>query len=138
MTRFVPSARSTLLLVDDDEMLRRALARTLDYAGFRVLQAPDGAQAITIVRRLAGRIALVITDTNMPVMNGFDLARAMRPVCSSVPILFMTGGLPQTSTGISLREAGEQLLLKPFGPDVLLEAVNAILAIDSSARRTHA
>src|SRR3954469_13259428 len=133
-----PVARPTVLLVDDDEMLRRALARTLDYAGFRVLQAGDGEQALTILRRLATSIALVVTDINMPVMNGFDFARAMQPLYSSVPILFMTGALPQASTNTSLRELAEHLLLKPFGPEVFLEAVGSILDIRSYARRTHA
>jgi DNA-binding response OmpR family regulator len=134
----LPVARPTILLVDDDEMLRRALTRALDYAGFKVLQAGDGQQALTIVRRLATSIALVVTDINMPVMNGFDFARAMQPLYSSVPILFMTGALPQASTSASLRDLAEHLLLKPFGPDVFLETVRAILDIGSHARRTHA
>ena len=131
-------ARPAVLLVDDDEMLRRALARTLDYAGFRVLQAGDGEQALMIVRRLATRIALIVTDINMPVMNGLDFARALEPLHSSVPILFITGALPRSLASLSLREAGEHLLLKPFAPDMFLETINSILATGSHERRTHA
>ena len=138
MSQSEPVGRPTVLLVDDDEMLRHVLARTLDYSGFRVLQAGDGEQGLTIMRRLARSIALVVTDINMPVMNGFDFARALQPLNSSVPILFITGALPHESGSISLREASEHLLLKPFGPEVFMETINAILDIGSRARRTHA
>ena len=138
MSQPEPVGRPTVLLVDDDEMLRRALARTLDYSGFRVLQAGDGEEGLIIMRRLARSIALVVTDINMPVMNGFDFARALQPLNSSVPILFITGALPYASSTISLREAREYLLLKPFGPEAFMETINAILDIGSRALRTHA
>jgi DNA-binding response OmpR family regulator len=114
------------------------LARTLDYAGFRVLQAGDGDQALAVVRRLTSRLGLVVTDINMPVMNGFELARAIQPLYPSLPILFITGGLPQSSNGVSLREVGEHLLLKPFGPDVFVEAVSNMVALGPRARRAPA
>ena len=114
------------------------LARTLDYAGFRVLQAGNGEQALQIFHRFSGRVALVVTDINMPVMNGFEFARAIQPVQPALPILFITGGLPQVSNGISLREVGEHLLLKPFGPDVFLEAISSMVALGPRARRTPA
>jgi len=138
MSQPEPVGRPTVLLVDDDEMLRRALARTLDYSGFRVLQAADGEQGLIIMRRLARSLALVVTDINMPVMNGFDFARALQPLNSSVPILFITGALPHASSTISLRKAREYLLLKPFGPEAFMETINAILDIGSRALRTHA
>jgi DNA-binding response OmpR family regulator len=125
-------------LIDDDEMLRKLLARMLDEAGLRVLQAGHGEQALEIVRRLSSKVSLVVTDICMPVMNGLEFAQAFQATYPSIPILFMTGALPITSNGVSLREVGARLLLKPFGPEVFLEAVTAMLADGPHARRTFA
>jgi CheY-like chemotaxis protein len=81
---------------------------------------------------------MVLTDINMPVMDGLEFARAFRPRYPFTPILFMTGVLPEVSHGTSLREVGARLLLKPFGPEVLLEAVATTLIHGPSARRTPA
>jgi DNA-binding response OmpR family regulator len=123
------------LLVEDDEMLRRLLARTLDDAGCRVLQAENGAVALKITRRLSRSVSLVLADINMPVMNGLEFAKLFRPLYPSVPILFMTGALPAASDSIPLREVAARLLLKPFGAEVLLEAVRSMLTHGPAARR---
>jgi two-component system, cell cycle sensor histidine kinase and response regulator CckA len=132
----VPTTRPTVLLVEDDEMLRRVLARTLDDAGCRVLQAENGDVALAIARRLSRAVALVLSDINMPVMNGLEFAKRFRPLYPSVPILFMTGALPVASDTIPLREVAARLLLKPFGPEVLLEVVRSMLTHGPAARRT--
>jgi CheY-like chemotaxis protein len=131
------TARSTVLLVEDDETVRRLLSRVLDEAGVRVLQAANGVEALEIMRRMQTRVALVVTDICMPVMDGLEFARAFQPLYPSIPILFMTGHQPIASER-TLQEAGARLLHKPFGPEVFLEAVSAMLAEGSHARRSHA
>lgn len=64
----------------------------------------------------------------MPVMDGFEFARCFRALHPAVPLLFMSGAVPRSSQPIPLIEVGTHLLLKPFGPDVLLEAVGATLS----------
>jgi DNA-binding response OmpR family regulator len=131
------TARSTVLLVEDDELVRGLLARVLDAEGMRVLQAANGAAALEIMRRMRTRVELVVTDICMPVMDGLEFARAFQPLYPSIPILFMTGHQPIASEG-TLQEAGAQLLHKPFGPEVFLEAVSAMLVEGRHARRSHA
>ena len=126
------------MVVDDDDALRRMLTRTLEEDGYRVLEAEHGEAALGIVGGLVAPVGLVLTDIQMPVMNGFEFARAFRLSHPSIPILFMTGAMPQSSAGISLRDVGARLLLKPFGPEVLLEAVQSVLTRGPSARRTPA
>jgi DNA-binding response OmpR family regulator len=116
-----------VLLVEDDEMLRRMLARTLDHEGFRVLEAGHGEAALLMVRSLSRPVDLVLTDIAMPVMDGFEFSRVFRALYPSIPVLFMSGALPRTSRGVPLLQVGTHLLLKPFGPDVLIEAVTATL-----------
>jgi two-component system cell cycle sensor histidine kinase/response regulator CckA len=125
----------TVLLVEDDELLLRLLARTLEAEGFTVLKAENGEAALQVLRTSGGSVELVLTDITMPVMGGFELGRILRNLYPSIPLLFMTGELPRTSQGIPLLEVGTHLLLKPFGPDVLLEAITATL--DHEQRSIH-
>jgi len=132
-----PARRGTVLVIEDDERLRRSLTRVLESAGFCVLSANDGEAALLVARGLS-TISLVLTDIWMPVMDGLEFARAYSALYPSTPILFMTGALPEGSSGVSLLEVAGRLLLKPFDPETLLEAVNAALSYGPSARRTPA
>lgn len=80
----------TVLTVDDSKSIRDMVAFTLEAAGYRVVGAENGAEGL---QKLAGTPAdLIITDLNMPVMNGFDFIRAVRrlPSGAGVPILMLT------------------------------------------------
>ena len=121
---------ATILVVEDEEAVRTVIARTLEGAGFAVLQAEDGEAALRVVRGFAGMLALAIVDMNMPVMTGSEFAREFRPMRPSVPVLFITGREPVVR--------GARLLLKPFGPDELLEAVAQVLGEAQHAERTGA
>ncbi len=131
-------AQSPVLLIDDDEMLRRMLGRALDETGYPVLLAENGLEALELLRKRSGEVGLVVTDISMPVMNGFEFAQAFRLLYPSIPLLFMTGALPAFSEGISLREVGARLLLKPFSPSEFTDVIGAMLADGPSARRTFA
>lgn len=122
------SAQPTVLLVEDDEMLRRLLARTLRGEGFGVVEAENGEQALQVLRARGHAPSLALTDITMPVMDGFEFARRFRALHPAVPLLFMSGAMPRSSQPIPLLEVGTHLLLKPFGPDVLLEAIAATLS----------
>ncbi len=128
-----------VLVAEDDESLRRALARSLRLEGFAVVEAENGAIALRVLQVLRGSVGLVLTDITMPVMDGIQLAKALRTAYPDIPVIFMTGDLPRASQGIRLLEVGACLLLKPFGPEVLLEAITTTLSHERrSARRTSA
>jgi two-component system, cell cycle sensor histidine kinase and response regulator CckA len=127
----------TVLLVDDEDMLRHLLARALAGAGFRVLEATNGEEALEMARTVKSPINLVVTDIRMPVMDGIEFARSFRPQFPSVPILFMTGKEPLGSLAMT-SGMDENLLRKPFGPDQFLEAVVRMLGRAPSAGRTTA
>jgi two-component system cell cycle sensor histidine kinase/response regulator CckA len=75
----------TVLLVEDDELLLRLLARTLEAEGFTVLKAENGEAALQVLRTSGGSVALVLTDITMPVMGGFELGRILRNLYPSIP-----------------------------------------------------
>ena len=122
---------ATVLLVDDEESVRRVLARELTEAGLAVVQAGNGEQALQAARDHDGQFHVVITDISMPLMDGLEFARSFRPLYPRVPILFMTGNAAVASLAIG-SEPQENLLRKPFGPDVFLKAV--LRAIDGARR----
>jgi CheY-like chemotaxis protein len=113
----------TILVVDDESTLRDLLGRVLTRAGFRVLAAEHGEHALRQARLHSGELNLVLTDVNMPVMGGIEFVRLFRPLYPRVPILFMTGRASQDLNLTTEIEAGGSLLRKPFGPDLLLDAV---------------
>jgi two-component system, cell cycle response regulator CpdR len=121
---------ATILVIDDEEGVRTVIARTLETAGFEVLQAEDGEAALRVVRGHPGPLILAIVDMNMPVMTGTEFAREFRPMRPGVPVLFITGREPMVS--------GIRVLRKPFGPGLLLETVAMVLGEAEHAERTGA
>ncbi|MBN8531637.1 MAG: response regulator [Alphaproteobacteria bacterium] len=116
------------ITVDDSRTMREMVSFTLKGAGFEVMEAEDGQAALT---QLDGRkVDLVITDLNMPVMNGFELIRALRskPEFKFTPILMLT-----TEGEGSKKEEGKAAgatgwIVKPFSPEKLVEVVKKVCA----------
>jgi CheY-like chemotaxis protein len=88
-------------------------------------KAENGAAALQAARRLNGSLSLVVTDINMPVMNGLEFARALRRTDPSIPFLFITALDPALVQESGLRA---EVLVKPFTPDAFLEAVSRMIA----------
>ena len=126
----------TILLVDDEEFLRRLLARMLGGAGFDVIEAENGAAALRAVVGLEGVLRLVVTDIHMPVMNGIEFAREFRPHHPAVPVLFITGRDPGLTDDPAYFDG--HLLRKPFRSEVFLAAISRLLGAGSeSLERDH-
>jgi CheY-like chemotaxis protein len=117
--------RPTILVVDDEQFVRRMLARVLDEAGFGVIEAENGEAALSAAHLTDGALSLVVTDLHMPVMSGIEFARRFRPLHPKVPVMFMTGRDPN---GIddSVHFDG-CLLRKPFRSEAFLDAVTRLL-----------
>ncbi|MBE2252900.1 MAG: MASE1 domain-containing protein [Myxococcus sp.] len=112
-----PVQRETILLVEDEAMVRRVVATTLERAGYHVLVAADGEEGLALARSRRAEIALVLTDVVMPRLGGFDLARALRAE-GPVRVLFMSG-----YNELQRELADEVVLTKPFAASRLLAAV---------------
>jgi two-component system cell cycle sensor histidine kinase/response regulator CckA len=112
---------ATILIVEDEAELRAGLARVLKSAGFVVLEASDGEQALSLMSLLGKvRIDLIISDVVMPKMNGPDLAKRLEEIRPGVRLILMSGHADEVfATGANLQIE----LRKPFVPQVLLEEV---------------
>lgn len=119
-----PELQPTILLVDDESMIRELGKVVLERSGFQVLTAEDGVKAVEVFAREAGRIDLVILDVTMPRMSGRDAFRHMLEIEPDARILFSTG---YSDEHIVELDGAMGLLSKPYRPHELLTAVQSAL-----------
>ncbi|HET7600974.1 MAG TPA: response regulator [Gemmatimonadales bacterium] len=117
----------TLLLVDDEDVVRAYGTRALTAEGFAVTEAQDGTEALRRVEERGSPFDLVIADVLMPRMNGAELAEALLSRNPRQPILLMSGYPPADLLARNIRTPGLPLLQKPFTPDALVDAVRGLL-----------
>jgi PAS domain S-box-containing protein len=113
----------TVLLVDDDDSVRRLATTVLEDAGYRVLSAKSGLDALELSRSFSRPVDLLLTDIVMPEMTGALLALELGRERPETKILFMSGHIGS----IQLADEGPPLLNKPFNASSLLQAVQGIL-----------
>jgi two-component system cell cycle sensor histidine kinase/response regulator CckA len=122
-----PQSARTILLVEDEEAIRRLVRRILSGAGHRVIEAGDGRQALEIAETFEGSIHLLVTDVVMPGIGGGDLARRLCESHPDLEVLFLSGYLEDmTDADAGSRQAG-RFLQKPFTDRELLEKIQTIL-----------
>jgi DNA-binding response OmpR family regulator len=119
-----------VLLVDDDSGLRAEMARALEQAGYHVLVAADGAQALEVLHDYDGLVDLAVTDLHMPEIDGVELARRLLELDPEIRLLFISGDGPSglLRSGLLGPGAGARFLGKPFGVQTLLEQVRYALS----------
>jgi CheY-like chemotaxis protein len=123
----------TILLVEDDELVRRATRSVLHRHGYTVLDAQNGGEALLICEQAKDPIALLLSDMVMPRMTGAQLATRLKQLKPGLKVLSMSGYAPSSSGSRSVVGLGDELLQKPVVPQVLLRAVRAVL--DAKATR---
>jgi PAS domain S-box-containing protein len=122
-----PGGTETILLVEDEPGIRAMTARTLRDLGYGVIEADDPAGALGIVATAPGSIDLLVTDVVMPGMSGRDLAVELVSREPGLPVLFISGYIPESASGGTLLDAGSEVLPKPFGRAVLATRVRELL-----------
>ena len=117
-----------ILVVDDDPVTRRVLSSMLERANYDVMASTDGHEAWTELA--AARIDLVITDREMPAMNGLELLRAVRssPRHGGVPVIMLTGSVSESAGDEADAEGASAFLTKPVSSRELLETVERLLS----------
>ena len=130
-----PNSHRTILIVDDEDIVRGLIARTLREAGHRVLQAHHGAAAIGLLGIEAQAVDLVICDLVMPVVGGREVATWVTEHCPDLPLLFISGYPRGYLEAHNLYDPTVALLRKPFLPSRLLESVEELLTPPPAPRR---
>ncbi len=115
----------SVLIVDDEEAIRKNVERLLSLEGFEVATAPNGQHGLVIARSMLPDI--IITDINMPMMDGFEMLAALRelPELSTTAVIMLTAADDRTNMRKGMRLGADDYLTKPFKREELLEAIAA-------------
>lgn len=117
----------TLIVVEDEAILRQALTEALEHEGYNVLTASDGQDALELLKTCDEGIDLLLTDVRMPRMGGIELAKRLLDRNPDLAILFMSGHSDRQLAQGSAMPDGVELLRKPFSIDVLIHRVSEAL-----------
>ncbi|HIV76210.1 response regulator [Sphingomonas yabuuchiae] len=119
---------ASILTVDDSASLRMAIRIALTGAGYTVTEAADGAEGLA--KATATRFDLIVTDLNMPNMDGLEMIRALRqqPAQAGVPIIFLTTESDDSMKAQAKAAGATGWLVKPFQPEQLIRVAQKVLA----------
>jgi CheY-like chemotaxis protein len=119
--------RETVLVVEDEAVVRELTRTILKRQGYTVLEAYDGAEALRVDEQYAGRIDLLVTDVMMPRMNGRQLAEQLLLRRPDVQVLYVSGHTEDTLVQQGVLKASATFLQKPFTSTVLVRTVREVL-----------
>jgi signal transduction histidine kinase/CheY-like chemotaxis protein len=123
----IPKGNETILLVEDEESVRKLTARILQRQGYHVMQAEEGKSALAMAKIYEGKIDMLLTDMVMPYVNGFDLAKDLRKLRSDIKILFISGHIDGLIDQKAASFANSAFLQKPYTLESLSVKIRSIL-----------
>jgi CheY-like chemotaxis protein len=135
--RMSAQGTETLLLVEDDEMVRHMVREVLELSGYRVLEASDGQTALVLFKQYAEPIHLMLTDVIMPGMSGRTLADQVTRLRAETIILYMSGYTEDAIVHHGVLNEGVNFIEKPFTPDALARKVREVLDEPHLVSRDH-
>jgi PAS domain S-box-containing protein len=132
ITQDMPTGTETVLLVEDDDVVRAMTVEILTLLGYSILEAANGEEALQICKRYHGPIELLFTDVVMPKMNGAELARRILTLRPDIKALFMSGYTDDAVVRHGILQDDVYFLQKPVTPKVLAQTLRTILNPHSS------
>lgn len=116
------------LVVDDSKAVRMILARTVRGLGFEVQEAANGVEALKLIETDKTDLKLVLSDWNMPEMNGLELLKRLRqdPELSSLIIVMVTTETEMTQMAVALEAGANEYVMKPFTKEILIEKLELV------------
>lgn len=117
----------TILVVDDSASLRQVVAMALKGAGYDVIEAQDGQDALN--KLSSARANLIISDVNMPVMDGITFVRELKklPQCKFTPVIMLTTESQEQKMAEAKAAGAKAWVIKPFKPQQMLAAVEKLI-----------
>lgn len=119
--------KRAILIVDDEPAVRRAVARLLSAAGYRIYEAADGGEALQVLSEHPGAIDLVLTDVRMPGIDGAELVRTIGERWPRQRVAYMSGHSGDVLAPYDLAASGIPFIAKPFTREELLAEVAAAM-----------
>ncbi|MFN0181834.1 MAG: ATP-binding protein [Gemmatimonadales bacterium] len=123
----IPAGTETILLAEDEEAVRSMIRKILSAAGYTVLEARHGSDALLVSREFLGPIDLLLTDVVMPEMNGLKLARSLAADRPDTAVIFMSGYTRDEVDRKGLSEPGVTFIPKPFTANELATLIRSVL-----------
>ena len=123
----IPRGDETILVVEDEETVRKLAIRLLEGQGYKVLEAPDGGKALLLCEKFKERIHLLLTDVVMPGMSGRKLAERLKQIHPEMKVLYMSGYTDNAILHHGILEPGINFIQKPFTLDGLARKVREAL-----------
>ena len=119
--------RPSILVVEDQEMVRRHITTTLERCGYSVIEADNAQQGLSFFHANRDSVALAIIDFSMPGMSGLDMAAEMIREHPAVKILYTSGNVHSVAMEVLYRSSPESVIAKPFTSAKLVERVQLLL-----------
>lgn len=117
----------TILVVEDEPIVRTLVFTVLAEAGYHILEAAQGKEALAVVRQHQGKIDLLLTDVRMPGLDGCDLAEKISSLCADIRVLFMSAYTDDARVPVAVLRSDSAFLQKPFAPAALIQKVREML-----------
>jgi CheY-like chemotaxis protein len=117
----------TILVAEDDALVRTSVSSWLQANGYNVLIASNAAEALDIVAGFAEKVDLLVTDIVMPGVSGIELAERLKAIHPKIAVLYVSGHPPQTFMNDRLSAVGSAFLVKPFTVEALGHQIRALL-----------
>jgi CheY-like chemotaxis protein len=117
----------TVLLVEDEEMVREMAKEILEESGYQVLEAKHGQDALLVAEGYRGHIHLMLSDVVMPQMSGRELAEHLAPLRKDMKVLYMSGYTDDAIVHHGVLDEGMAFIEKPFTPNALAHKVRETL-----------
>ncbi len=117
-----------VLVVDDEDAVRRVAQRILEHHGYQVVSASDGAEGLLVFSQRRREVRAVLTDMLMPIVDGGALVRALRRLSPNLPIVAMTGLANSAEDVSGLRVEADAFLHKPFDAEQIVRTLHQVLA----------
>ena len=118
----------TILVAEDERDIRELIVFTLQLGGFKVVEVPNGAEAVK--KALEIKPDLILMDVRMPIKTGYEACEEIksREDTKNIPVVFLSAKGQEAEVSAGLKLGAEEYFLKPFAPDELSERVNKVLA----------
>jgi len=119
----------TILLVEDETVVRQLVAEILETSGYTVLQAADGPSALELLRRHTGEVELLLTDVVMPETSGKEVAERLTRLRPMTRVLYMSGYTDDAIVHHGVLDSDVEFIQKPFTPSALARKVREVLDV---------